>query len=122
MATFLKALKYDLITDKSGCTFECQSILLGALVKHMAAQKILKAGEGNDFFQGMSVKQAVEAFHTFHPLNIKWQLSGLSRHYCQCGFSLNEDKSAIARRVLKGVKGLELSDFNDKATKPNIPA
>jgi len=49
LETSLEELKDDLITGEQGCTFECQSILLGALMKNMAAHGIFRGREGSYF-------------------------------------------------------------------------
>ena len=103
-------LKTSFIDGTKGCTFECQSILLGALMKNMVAHGILKGGRGY-YFTGMSVAEAVHAVKAIKPLDVSWAPNGYGYHHCS--FSLGDVTSTFAESVMDNAKPLELKGLKD---------
>lgn len=112
---FLDDLKTGFIDGTKECTFECHSIMLGALTKNTAVREILESGIGY-YLLRMSISKAVQIVKAIKPLDIVWRLSGGGGLH-QCRFSLSDVVSTFARSVMDDVKPLELSRFNGTATK-----
>lgn len=108
----LEELKDDLITGKQGCTFECQSILLGTLMKNMAAHGIFLGREGF-YFQGMSVTKAVQAVEAITSLNVSWHKKR-SGYYHACKFSLSDVTSTYARSSMDVATPFGLKELDRK--------
>ena len=108
----LEELKDDLVTGKQECTFECQSISLGTLIKSMAAHGIFCGREGS-YFQGMSVTKAVQAVEAITSLDVDWHKKRTGRYH-RCEFSLSDVTSAYARSSMDVATPIGLKELNRK--------
>ncbi len=73
LKTFLEDLQTGFLEGTKGCSFECQSILLGALIKKLVASGLLERGPGC-YFKGMSVAKAASAVQALQPPDtLKWR-------------------------------------------------
>jgi len=108
----LEELKDDLLAGKQGCTFECQSILLGTLMKNMAARGIFRSREGS-YFQGMSVTQAVQSVEAITSPDVSWHKKS-SDYYHGCKFSLSDVTSTYARSSMNVATPFGLKELDRK--------
>ncbi|KAL2153966.1 hypothetical protein VTH82DRAFT_2642 [Thermothelomyces myriococcoides] len=102
-------LTSNLVAGEKGCCFECQSIMLGALMKHLAT-KGAHVGVNGCYFPNMDIDQAIKAIEDNENLELKWK-NIMHGGWHNCGFSLKEAMVDIAKRVSGDIESLELKEF-----------
>jgi len=81
----LEDVKSDLLTGAAGCSFECRSILLGALVKHMCDEGLDNAVP---LFEDRSITNIAKKIRDFKSPNREWHKPSFP--YSSCPFSLSD--------------------------------
>lgn len=107
LSASLNSIKSDLLDGTAGCCFECRSIHLGALIKHMHDEGIL----GDAFtppFQDRSVTATVKKLREMQFPATNWHRQD-NIHF-SCRFSLSSLTEAAAEETTMAIRGLELEE------------
>jgi hypothetical protein len=95
------------LCEGNGCSFECSSILLGALTKEMHARHLLSPRPAIPF-PGLSFAEIAESVRAFRSPRWWSQYGTRSRHNC----SLDADLNSIVDSVENSMGGLTLEDLS----------
>ena len=104
----LRNLKLDLLNGKIGCSFECRSLLLGALIKYMHDDGFLEDGVMTAS-EGRSLKVTMQRVREMKSPSKDWH-PHVPRFGSipSCQVSLRSLTEPCLNKVLKSISGLEL--------------
>lgn len=105
----LNDIKNKLLDDTTGCCFECRSIHLGALVKHLHNEKLLD-GAIEPPFEGRSVADTVQKMRGMRSPSKDWHMQTSTDSSCELLLS------SLTETVLKtadAIQDLELDEVDD---------
>jgi len=105
----LNNIKIKLLEDTTGCSFECRSAHLGALVIHMHDERLLD-GAIEPPFKGRSVADTVTKMRGMRSPNKDWHMQTSTN--CSCELSLNS-LTETALKTVDAIQGLKLDDADD---------
>ncbi|KAK0719188.1 hypothetical protein B0H67DRAFT_532801 [Lasiosphaeris hirsuta] len=105
----LNDIKSKLLDDTTGCSFECRSIHLGALVKYMYDERLLD-GVTEPPFEDRSVADTVKRMRKMPSPSKDWHMQ--TSTYGSCELSLSSLTEA-ALRSSDAIQDLELDDVDD---------
>ncbi|RYP42997.1 hypothetical protein DL768_010139 [Monosporascus sp. mg162] len=104
----LHSLKLKLINGTYGCSFECRSILLGALIKNMHDDGLPDDGVETPV-QGRSLIDVINKTREMKSPSKDWHQPTLGYpSYSSCQFSLSSLTAPSLKEVVGNIKGLEL--------------
>ncbi|OKL63247.1 hypothetical protein UA08_01841 [Talaromyces atroroseus] len=95
----------DLLNDSRGCSYECRSIMYGALTKQMQSNDLLSPRPVTPF-PGVSYKQLVQKVSGFR--SPQWVVGERSRYYHSC---LGSSFARLFGELSDSIEGLHLENF-----------
>lgn len=101
----LDGVKSDLLTGTAGCSFECRSILLGALVKHMCDEGL---DDAVPRFEDRSFTDIAKKIRDIKSPDRVWHKPSFP--YSSCSFSLSDLTKDRLNEITTGLRGLKLDD------------
>jgi hypothetical protein len=112
----LDGVKSDLLTGAAGCSFECRSILLGALVKHMCDEGLLD--DAVPRFEDRSFTDTAKKIRDMQSPNRDWHKPSFP--YSSCSFSLSALTEVRLNEITTGLRGLELDDYEWRSSQRRL--
>lgn len=106
----LQDLKYSLLRGTEGCSFECRSLLLGALIKYMHDDGLLEDTLKTPY-GGHSLVDAIKRVQAMKSPDHDWHRDPVDDYLGACPFSLSNLTQPLIDRVKEDIKGLCVYDW-----------
>ena len=104
----LTELRLQLINGKAGCSFECSSLLLGALTKYMHDAGFTEDYTIKKLSEGRSLMDAIKRVREMKSPDRNWHRP--VRYYDPCLFSLNVLTQPFLDKIAGSITPLGLYD------------